>query len=83
MNVADRIAVLENELRSNKGFNMQELLPVNLLNESAAFLAMLTGNIADEDLSLDDSQIRLGMTLTLIEATKRINTAMCLLGQPD
>jgi hypothetical protein len=78
MNVADRIAVLENELLSNKGFN-----PVNLLNESAAFLAMLTGNIADEDLSLDDSQIRLGMSLTLIEATKRINTAMCLLGQPD
>ena len=67
--------------------NMQdrvsELLPVNLLNESTAFLAMLTGNIADEDLSLDDSRIRLGMSLTLIEATKRINSAMCLLGQPD
>ncbi len=51
---------------------LEESRPHDLLLEANAFLAMLTGNLSDDGLSLDDSQMRMGFCLTLNEAMGRI-----------
>lgn len=57
--------------------------PIDLLNEANAFLSMLTGNLSDNGTSLDDSQTRLGFSLTLIEAMNRIRDAASMLEARD
>ena len=51
---------------------LEESRPHDLLLEANAFLAMLTGNLSDDGLSLDDSRMRMGFCLTLNEAIGRI-----------
>ena len=51
----------------------------DLLEEANGFLITMTGNLSDEKLSLDDSQIRYGLSLVLMESMNRINKAITLL----
>lgn len=49
---------------------------IDLLNEASALMTVLTGNLSDESLSLDDGRVRQGMSLILVEVMKRIDAAM-------